>query len=117
MNMRFRLEVIARLPKGARALLEAPIYLIDAMSLRSPFLKVDEKRQVAWLPLNPHGHTIIGEALFPAKSKTKLRLLVNIPEEQRKNEYEVFVRQIYEKEEVGRVTWRLAPVGRKKGRI
>ncbi|MFX1475550.1 MAG: S8 family peptidase [Promethearchaeota archaeon] len=117
LNRRFRLEVTARLPKGARALLEAPIYLIDAMDLHSPFMKVDKKNQVAWIPLNPHGNTIIGEGLFPARSRTRLRLLVKIPEEQRKNEYEVFVSQIYEKEEVGRVTWRLAPVRKKKGRI
>jgi len=105
---RMRLEVIARLPKGAKILLEAPLYLIDTMQVRSPFLKLDKKSSVAWIPINPQGQNSFGEILFPAKSRTKLRLLVHIPEELRKNEYEVFVRQLYEDEEVGRVTWRLA---------
>jgi hypothetical protein len=32
---------------------------------------------------------------------------VDLPEEDRENEYEIAVRQIHEEEEVGRVTWRL----------
>ncbi len=85
------------------------MYLIDAMQEREPFLKFDEKSQVAWIPIKSQGLHSFGEVLFPAKSRTKLRLLVHIPEELRKNEYEVFVRQLYQDEEVGRVTWRLAP--------
>lgn len=38
-----------------------------------------------------------------------LRLLVHIPEEFREHRYDVAVRQLYEAEEVGRVTWRLVP--------
>jgi serine protease len=104
-----RLEVVARLPKGAKVLLEAPLHLIDAMQERSPFVKLEEKSRVARIPINPHGSRLLGEVLFPAKSRNKLRLLVHIPEELRKNEYEIFVRQLYQNEEVGRVTWRLAP--------
>ena len=111
---RMRLEVVARLPKGAKVLLEAPLHLIDAMQERSPFVKLEEKSRVAWIPINPHGSRLLGEVLFPAKSRNKLRLLVYIPEELRKNEYEVFVRQLYQNEEVGRVTWRLAPRNRQK---
>jgi len=111
---RMRLEIVARLPKGARVLLEAPLYLIEAMEERSPLLKIDEKRRVALLPVNPHGRRILGQALFPAKSRAQLRLLVHIPKELRKNEYEVFVRQLYKDEEVGRVTWRLAARERKQ---
>lgn len=111
---RMRLEVTGRLPKGARALLEVPLELIDAMQENSPFIKVDQKRHLAWLAVNPHGRRTFGEATFATKSKAKLRLLVSIPEEFRKNEYEIFVRQLYEGEEVGRVTWRLAPRERKQ---
>lgn len=109
-----RLEVVARLPKGARAFLEVPLYLMDAFQERSPFVKIDEKLRLAWLPVNPHGRRMLGEALFPAKSRAQLRLLIHIPEELRENEYEVFVRQLYEKEELGRVTWRLSPPDRKE---
>jgi hypothetical protein len=83
------------------------------MQEHSPFLKIDEKRGMAWLPVNPHGRRILGEALFPAKSRAELRLLVHIPEELRENEYEVSVSQLYGYREVGRVTWRLAPQERK----
>ena len=109
-----QLEVVARLPKGARAFIEMPLHFVDAIQERSPFLKIDEKRHLAWLPVNPHGCRRLREALFPAKSRTKMRLLVHIPKEMRKKEYEVYVRQLYKGKEVGRVTWRLAPRDRKQ---
>ena len=37
-----------------------------------------------------------------------------LPEEFRKNEYELFVQQLYNGEEVGRITWRLVPSHRKE---
>lgn len=104
-----QLGVAARLPEGAKVLLEVPLYLLGEMHERSPFLKMDEKRGVALLPVNPYGRLLLGEALFPAKFQAKLRLLVNIPEEFRKNEYELFIQQLYNGEEVGRITWRLVP--------
>jgi hypothetical protein len=38
-----------------------------------------------------------------------MRLLVNVPQEMRKHQFEIFARQWFENEEVGRVTWRLVP--------
>ena len=38
-----------------------------------------------------------------------MRLLVNVPREMRKPQFEIFARQGFENEEVGRMTWRLAP--------
>jgi len=105
---RMRLEIGAKLPRGARAMLELPLAMLDAMPERGP-LKVDRKRQVAYLPVNPHGIRSLGEMLFAAKSRAALRLLVQIPEAHRKAAYEVFARQLFEGTEVGRVTWRLAP--------
>jgi hypothetical protein len=113
-SRRMRLEVVARLPKGARAFLEMPLHLMDAFQERSPFVKTLDKPRRAWLPVNPHGRRMLREALFPAKSRAQLRLLVHIPEKLRRNEFEVFVRQLYQEEEVGRVTWRLVPPDRKK---
>lgn len=112
-----QLEIASRLPKGSRVFLELPFYLIDAMQERSPYLKIVEKRRTAWLPVNPHGRRILGEALFPAKARIQLRLLVHVPKKLRANEYEVFVRQLYKGEEVGRVTWRLSPPKGRKKRI
>jgi serine protease len=105
---RMQLEVIARLPEGARVQLELPRYLADALFQRSPFEKHTRADRVV-VPIKASGRHLLGTALFPARSRAELRLLVHIPEEARKYAYEIAVRQLYEQEEVGRVTWRLAP--------
>jgi hypothetical protein len=64
---------------------------------------------MATLPVNPHGMLRFGEAPIPARARLRSRLLVQIPKRMQANEYEVYVRQLFEKEEVGRVTWRLTP--------
>jgi len=46
---------------------------------------------------------------FPAKARIPMRLLVRVPKELQKHDFEICARQMYENEEVGRVTWRLAP--------
>ena len=114
---RMRLEVVARLPKGSRALLEMPVSMFDGMRERPP-VKIDAKRQVALVPCNPHGLRALGEILFPAKFKPRLRLLVQIPKAHRGERYDAYVRQVFEGLEVGRVTWRLAsvPAERRHGR-
>jgi serine protease len=106
----FVLEVIARLPQGARLLLEAPMYLLDGLEEWSPVMEIDAKRNRGRLPLNPHGRCALRETLFPAESQSQLRLLADIPEELRRNAYDVAVRQLWQGEEVGRVTWRLSPL-------
>jgi hypothetical protein len=111
---RMSLEVVAKLPEGARVWLEVPKAFVDGMKERSPFNKIDKKRGHVRLPVNPHGRRVFGEALFPAKSRMKARLLVKIPKKFLRYEYEVYVRQVYQRQEVGRITWRLTP--RKKRR-
>jgi hypothetical protein len=103
-----RLEAVARLPKGSRAVLEIPLVMYQAMQER-PSVDFDEERRTAFIPINPHGLRSLGNMLFIAKSRAKLRLLVHIPEERRHLPYEVFVRQVYKDLEVGRITWRLVP--------
>jgi hypothetical protein len=49
------------------------------------------------------------EVLFAANSRTQMQLVVDIPKKLRENAYEIYVRQMYENQEVGRVTWRLTP--------
>jgi len=105
------LELDARLPEGARALLEVPVALYDLLHAHHQLDdgKHDRKRDVVHLPINPHGRTRFGEVLFPARSRTALRLLVHIPEAHRKHSYRVAARQLFRREEVGRVTWLLGP--------
>ncbi len=104
-----RLEFVAKLPRGARVFLEAPRHFIDALQFRAPSLSVEKKRGTVRLPINPHGRQSFEDMLFPAKSRTQLRLLVQIPKELRGNQYEIYARQLYREEEVGRISWRLVP--------
>jgi hypothetical protein len=104
---RMRLEVGAKLPQGSRALLEMPLAMYDGLCYRFP-AELDHENQTAVVPVDPHGLRSLGDILFPAKSRFQLRLLVQIPEKNHDAAYEVFVRQIYDGLEVGRVTWRLA---------
>lgn len=104
---RFGLEVVARLPEGAQLRLEMPLNLLEALEPRPSVIHVDRRRKVAIVALRPSGRQKLGEAVLPARSRSGLRLLVHVPKQQRKFAYEVAVRQLYEREEVGRVTWRL----------
>ncbi len=105
------LEVVARLPEGARVILEAPAWLLDALGLRGPHREA--KRGVARLPIQAHGRQFLGRGLFPAGSMAALRLFVDIPERQRGHAHEIAVRHLDGTQEVGRVTWRLTPPRRR----
>jgi hypothetical protein len=103
------LEVIARLPDGAKVALEVPLgfyeLLLEAHQVGG--LSIDKERGVAVVPVNPHGKMRFGDVVFPARSRTELRLLVHIPDEYREQTYRIAVRQLWEGHEVGRVTWQL----------
>ena len=103
------LEVIGRLPEGAKAMLEVPLAFRQLLQQRHQACKVpiDRKRRVALLPVNPHGRMYFGDVLFPAGSRMALRLLVEIPKRYRGQTFRIAVRQIWEGIEVGRVTWQL----------
>ena len=101
-------EVAPRLPKGSKAMFEAPLYLRGLVArVARPVL--EKKRNLVRVPVNPYGPTVFGPMLLKAKLRAPCRLLVAIPKELRGGEYEVFARQLFRKQEVGRVTWRLVP--------
>jgi hypothetical protein len=105
-----QLSVVGRLPEGARLTLLAPDHLLD--SLRVPRGRVPRRRKSerhSLIPLNPHGRSDLGHALFPADVRYQLELLAAIPEQYRVHTYEVSVRQSYQGAEVGRVTWLIGP--------
>jgi len=108
-SRRMALEVVARLPEKAELQLEAPLYLIEFLSQYARIVEIDRTRGIARLALNPQGRRWLGEQIFPAKARHPMRLLVHIPEEKRMQSFEVYVRQLFEEEEVGRVAWRLVP--------
>lgn len=103
------LEVIGKLPQGAKALLEVPLGLYELLHERYQLGKatIDRRRGVALLPVNPYGRMRFGEVVFPAKSRAACRLLIQIPEKNRRETYRIAVRQLWEGQEVGRVTWQL----------
>ena len=111
---RMRLEIVARLPAGAEAVLELSPEFAELIRVRprlmpyTPF-KNDAGCRVVHIPINHCGRTRFPEVVFPAKARIPLRLLVRIPEKLRQHEFELFARQAYQGEEVGRVTWRLVP--------
>ena len=112
----FELAVGSRLPPGSSVSLEAPLTLLRAMDNHVAHLNVDEGRQTGQVRIVPHGRTTLGRAEFPAKSRSRCRLLVHVPHEMlvrapddfRGSAYEIYVSQLYEGHEVGRVTWRIA---------
>ncbi len=108
---RLALEVMAKLPEDASAALEVPLGLYELLHERHQLgtASIDPRRAVAVIRVNPHGRTRLGDVLFPARSRWSLRLLVQIPAEKRKRVYQIAVRQLWEREEVGRVTWQLQP--------
>lgn len=107
----FRLEVLAKLPEEARLELEVPLRLLELLGEERQRFSVDRRRKSARARLRPSGRHGLGPMVLPAQSRNDLRLLVGIPEGLRDNRYRVAVRQLWEGEELGRVTWELAPMG------
>jgi serine protease len=106
---RMRLEVVGRLPKGSAAVLEISLDWTQLLQVQPIQVKGAKQRRVVYAPVNPCGRTSFPEVVFPARSRIPMRLLVNVPREMRKHQFEIFARQWFENEEVGRVTWRLVP--------
>ncbi|SFN76932.1 S8 family peptidase [Nitrosospira briensis] len=111
---RMRLEIVPRLPAGAEIILELPAEFAERLRVRprsmpfAPYAKSDCPR-VVYISIHPCGPRSFPEIAFPAKARIPLRLLVKIPDAMRQHEFELFARQVYEGEEVGRITWRLVP--------
>jgi serine protease len=120
-----QLEVMAQLPEGAKILLETPEYLLqaagelpqrlDAKQGAGPYDRHDEG--FARLPVRAHGRYRLDEVLLPARSRADARLLVRIPEPFLQYQFEVAVRQLYEGEEVGRVSWLLGPMEEPRAQV
>jgi hypothetical protein len=100
---RFELAVGSRLPSGSRAWLQAPLSLVGQL----PFVEMEGERQTGRVPVAPHGRTTLPSLTFAARSRWPCRLLVEVPRGYRRREHEVYVSQLYEGFEVGRVTWRI----------
>jgi hypothetical protein len=111
----FALEYMAHLPAGAKVLLEMPVNFLQIFDSPLKIEEIDRRKNRAIAALPPGGRIRIGRGKVPAKARFRMRLLVHIPEENRKTAYRLAIRQLYRgKEEVGRVSWVLEPGRRKK---
>lgn len=98
------LQVISRLPRDSKAFIEIPIINnFKTLRERLPGLKIERKNRTVLVPINKQD----GKAIFPSKARWKMRLLINIPKDKRKNAYNLYIKQLYSDEELGRITWRL----------
>ena len=84
--------------------LEAPLALLGT---RLPVVRAGGDGKTGQVPLSPHGRTTLPSMLFPEKSRSQCRLLVDVPRRFRGHDHEVYASQLYEGFEVGRVTWRI----------
>jgi hypothetical protein len=113
-DLPMQLEVVARLPEGSGIWLAGPSGFMNMIVENTFYLKEGPEAGVLRLPINPYGVNRLKEVVFPAKLQADMRVLVDVPKERRENTYEVFARQLYHNEEVGRVIWRLTPSDRVK---
>jgi hypothetical protein len=112
-----QLELQAKLPARAKLFWEMPLAFLDQLPGRLPHAIIDLKHKVARVSMRPSGDYRLPAVLFPARSRTRMRLLAAIPKDLRDARYQLAVRQLWEDQEVGRVTWILAPdVRRRKGK-
>jgi serine protease len=108
-----RLEIVSALPDGSDLRLIVPQNSQDLLRGLGNFeLLNKEGKALAIIPLNPRGLSRSQYRDFPRRLSLESRLQLNLPAlpaEGDGNPYELFVRQLCEDREVGRVTWRLAP--------
>ncbi len=119
----FQFEVVADLPRGSELALQVPAWL--GRELKPAWADLEEHedadadpddRHVVRLRLDPHGAQELGEITLRPDVRARSRLLLQIPADRAKA-HQIVIRQIFGKQEVGRITWKLVPrAGEKKAR-
>jgi hypothetical protein len=105
------LEIVAGLPEGAQVWLQGRDEFLFALQGRgTPNLEHDRENGLARIRVNPYGPYRFKDTDFPKDLHEPLELMVDLPEgRQYDRPYQLFVRQLYQGYEVGRVTWQLTP--------
>lgn len=109
----FDFEIISRLPEGSRIFLEMPSKWLSQIYTQRIDLKYKSKNRYLHVPVKYTGKQFFESIELDAKSRAKLRLLVSIPEKYRNGEYLISIRQLWEKQEVGRISWKIVSKERK----
>jgi hypothetical protein len=106
-DLNMRLETLSCLPRQARVWLAMPPAIADLRGIWGDPPSADNQR--VYVPVNPNGRHYFRASQFAAGSQATLQLVVYVPPELRNASYRISVRQLYENETVGCVTWRLRP--------
>lgn len=105
----FDLELQRALPRGAKLWLELPYSLFASMNIKGIEVKIDRKKLVVKVLL-PHLRRIrLCNLLLPKGAKYKCRFIVSGREGFENGVHQIAIRQIFEKLEVGRITWAIRP--------
>jgi len=109
-SLKMHLETVSHLPRKAKVWLATPPDMADSKGISADPPSEDGKPEdgLVYVPVNPSGRHYFRESVFERGSLAKLKLVIFIPREFRKNSYQISVRQICDDEEVGRVTWRIS---------
>ena len=106
----FDLEIIVNLPKGAELWIEAPLIIARQLAAgRQLPVKVNRKEQVARLRLPIQPRIPICNVKLPANRRYRARFFVHGAKGMDRGGHSIAIRQLFEGEEVGRVTWLFHP--------
>jgi serine protease len=105
-SRRFSLGSIGGLPKGSRVTITMPTWLAQGLRPRHALAEYAKDGQSVTLPVRPQGEQHLGEVLLHKAVLADCMLRVHIPEERRCHSFEFAIRQLFEGEELGRLTWR-----------
>jgi len=102
----FDLEVLQRLPRNAQAILEMPVQLFAGLP-RNAFLgvKIDRKEQYVRVSLAHLRRLELSNVRLRKGARHRCRLIVTGLKGNQALGHSVAIRQLYEGQEVGRITW------------
>lgn len=103
----FAVELVSRMPGDAEVLLELPLRFARGFNADLQIEKVDEKKDLAIARLASGGRVRLGPALIGGGAIYQLRFLVRLADPDQQGR--IIARQLFGKDEVGRVSWILAP--------
>jgi hypothetical protein len=103
----FAVELVSRMPSDAEVLLELPLRFARDFVADLQIEKVDEKNDLAVARLAAVGRVRFGPAVLSAGAVIQLRLLIRPTNHDQRGR--IMARQLFGDDEVGRVSWILAP--------
>lgn len=102
----FNLEIIRQLPEDVKVILEVPLNLYAFIKRNNKIqAEIDQKNGRVFISLPRQRSFTLKSVLLNNKLIYKCRFLVNPAKSLARGTHHIAIRQLFEKEEVGRVTW------------